>query len=188
MGEMVARAITAGEEFDGQLRVESGPTRGHCVRWRGRVERERPWLINGVSFDITDQRAQDQRLHESEERFRGLVEGFGRFSWEASAEGLIEADSPGWRAFTGQSLDEWLGHGWVNAIHPDDQESTASEWQRAVAKRSAVDHEYRLWHAPRTTWRWSNVRAVPVTNPDGAIRKWSGMNIDVTDRRRLLAR
>jgi two-component sensor histidine kinase len=57
-----------------------------------------------------------------------------------------------------------------------------------VATRTAVDHEYRLWHAPSASWRWSNVRVVPITNPDGSIRKWSGVNIDVTDHHMLLAR
>jgi PAS domain S-box-containing protein len=127
-------------------------------------------------------------LRESEERFRGLVEGFGQFSWEASADGVIEVDSPGWRAFTGQSLEGWLGRGWADAIHPDDRAATERTWREVVASGCAVDHEYRLWHAASQSWRWSNVRAVPITNPDGSIRKWSGMNIDVTDRHKMLAR
>ena len=127
-------------------------------------------------------------LRESEERFRGLVEGFGQFSWEASADGVVEVDSPGWRAFTGQSADEWLGWGWINAIHPDDRDDTGTKWRQAVATRTAVDHQYRLWHALSASWRWSNMHAVPITNPDGSIRKWSGVNIDVTDHHKLLAR
>ena len=127
-------------------------------------------------------------LRESEERFRGLVEGFGQFSWEASGDGLIVVDSPGWRTHTGQSLEAWLGRGWVDALHPEDQAETEQTWSEAVIAKRSVDHEYRLWHAPSASWRWSNVRAVPITNPDGSIRKWSGVNIDVTDHHRLLTR
>lgn len=67
MGELITRAIAAGETFDGQLAVVGGPTSGHRVRWRGRVEAERPWIINGVSFDVTEQWLAEERLRESEQ-------------------------------------------------------------------------------------------------------------------------
>ncbi|MFC7663435.1 PAS domain-containing sensor histidine kinase [Methylorubrum suomiense] len=188
MAEMVMRAIAVGEEFDGQLAVVSGPTSGRWVRWRGRAESERPWIINGVSFDVTAERLGEERLRESEERFRGLVEGFGQFSWEAEPDGSIVADSPGWRAFTGQCLDEWRGTGWLDAIHVDDRAATESKWRAAVAAGRPVDAEYRLWHAATASWRWSNVRVVPITRHDGTVRKWAGVNIDVNERRMLQAR
>jgi PAS domain S-box-containing protein len=316
MSDMITRAVAAGEDLDGELLIVSGPSAGRWVRWRGRAEREHPWIVNGVSFDVTAQRLTDDRiresedrltraleagkvgaweldlvtrrawrspqhdrifgyetppaewtydmflghvvsedrdwvdasfqtaiatnggwsfecriqaadgeqrwigaqgqvevdagkridgmkgtvrditerkksemaLRESEERFRGLVEGFGQFSWEAREDGVIVTDSPGWRAFTGQSLDEWQGSGWLQAIHADDRAVIESKWRAAVAAGLAVDAEYRLWHAPSEIWRWSNVRVVPITRPDGTVRKWAGVNIDVTDRRTLQAR
>lgn len=138
--------------------------------------------------EVTDSRAAREALRESEERFRGLVEGVGQFSWEARADGTIVADSPGWRNFTGQRLEEWQGYGWTEAIHPNERAEIEAKWRATVATGSAVDAEYRLWHAPSASWRWSNVRAVPITRPDGTIRKWAGINIDVTDRRLLQAR
>jgi PAS domain S-box-containing protein len=188
MAEMVMRAIAVGEEFDGQLAVVSGPTSGRWVRWRGRAETERPWIINGVSFDVTAERLGEERLRDCEERFRGLVEGFGQFSWEAEPDGSIVADSPGWRTFTGQCLDEWLGTGWLNAIHVDDQAAIESKWRAAVAAGRPVDAEYRLWHASSASWRWSNVRVVPITHHDGTVRKWAGVNIDIHERRMLQVR
>lgn len=144
------------------------------------------WL--GTATDVTARRRAEEELRESAERFRGLVEGFGQFTWEASPAGAIVADSPGWRAHTGQTPDAWRGDGWLDAIHPDDRADTERKWREAVATGRAVASEYRLWHAASASWRWSNVRVVPITNPDGTIRKWAGVNIDVTDRRSLQTR
>ena len=47
---VMAKGITPGEEFDGELEVAAGPAAGRWVRWRGRAEGGRPWIINGVSL------------------------------------------------------------------------------------------------------------------------------------------
>lgn len=50
------------------------------------------------------------------------------------------------------------------------------------ARRHPASVEFRL-HSPDGTWRWINARVAPLRNPDGSIRKWVGMNVDVTERR-----
>ncbi len=102
--------------------------------------------------------------------------------WETDADGVVVADSPSWRAYTGQTLEEWLGYGWVNAIHPDDRAYAERQWREAVADRKLVNAEFRL-HAPDGEWRWTNVRAVPVLDANGEIGKWAGMNIDIDARK-----
>ena len=182
MGEMVPRAIASGEEFDGQLAVVNGPTHGRWVRWRGRAERERPWIVNGVSFDVTDQRVQDQRLRESEARHRLMIESWAQAVWETDPCGVVVADSPSWRACTGQTLEEWLGSGWLDAVHPDDRADAGRQWREAIAARGLVDAEFRL-RASMGGWCWTNVRAAPVLDADGNVEKWAGMNIDIDARR-----
>ncbi|MGR6329187.1 PAS domain-containing protein [Sphingomonas sp. XXL09] len=123
------------------------------------------------------------RLDQSEQRFRGLVEGHAQAVWETDPAGVVVADSPSWRAYTGQSREAWLGYGWLDAIHPDDRSYAERQWREAmhVGKFNA---EFRLWSAAEGRWRWTNVRAVPLIARDGAILKWVGMNIDVDERRR----
>jgi PAS domain S-box-containing protein len=186
MGEMAARAVTAGEDFDGQLQVMSGPTRGHWVRWRGRAERERPWIVNGVSFDVTEQQLKDERLSESEARHRLLIGSLAQALWETDAAGVVTADSASWRAYTGQTQEEWLGYGWLDAIHPDDRAYAEQQWREATAAHGLVNAEFRL-RAPDGRWRWTNICAAPVLDAKGRIEKWAGMNIDIDARKQAEA-
>lgn len=102
------------------------------------------------------------------------------------AAGVVNADSSSWRAYTGQTLEGWLGYGRLGAIHPDDRVHAEQQWRKAVAARGLVDAESRL-RAPDGNWRWTNVRAAPVLDEVGEIQKWLGMNIDIDDRKRTEA-
>ena len=112
-----------------------------------------------------------------------LLGNWAQAVWETDASGVVITDSPSWRAYTGQSLEEWLGDGWLNAIHPDDRDDAERRWRQAITAKSPVDAEYRL-RAPDGGWRWTNVRAAPVLDAGGDIEKWVGMNIDVDARKR----
>ncbi|SDE28936.1 PAS domain S-box protein [Paraburkholderia lycopersici] len=134
------------------------------------------------ALDITERKRAETECADSEERFRALVEGFALAVWEADALGRGETVSPSWSAYTGQPADEWLGDGWADAVHPDDRDHALRQWKDAVAAQRVVNAEFRL-RGVTGGWRWTNVRAAPIWNPDGTLRKWVGINIDVDDRR-----
>ncbi len=117
------------------------------------------------------------------DEYKQVVESFAQAVWETDAAGQVVVDSPSWRAYTGQSLTECLGEGWVGAIHPDDQAYALHQWQEAIRQRIPVDAEFRL-RSPDGDWRWTNARAVHMLDADGAVKKWVGLNIDIDDKKK----
>ena len=122
-------------------------------------------------------------LRESEARYRLVTESWAQAIWETDARGVVVDDSPSWRAYTGQTPDEWLGYGWLDAIHSDDRSYAEREWRDAMVARGMVDAEFRL-RAPDGGWRWTNIRAAPVLDAAGEVSKWVGINIDIDARKR----
>ncbi len=140
----------------------------------------RRWV--GSIVDVTAQDHAEARLRETEERFRALVQASAQTVWTTNAMGEIVEDSPSWRAFTGQTVMQFLGWGWLDAVHPQDRASAAEAMRQALASKAPATMEYRLRHNTGE-WRWTQARTVPLINEDGSIRSWVGMNTDITDRR-----
>jgi PAS domain-containing protein len=71
----------------------------------------------------------------AEQRYRALVRATSSLVWVTAADGQI-ADMPEWRAYTGESVEQIKGWGWINSLHPDDRERTAV--CLATGRRGAV--------------------------------------------------
>jgi PAS domain S-box-containing protein len=130
--------------------------------------------------ELEERRRSEVALRRSEERYRSLVTATAQVVWSTNPEGKVIDDISSWREFTGQRAEDTLGHGWLNAIHPEDRECTARIWSRAVASRSIYQTEYRL-HRADGQWRDMTVRGVPIFEKDGTIREWIGFNYDITE-------
>ena len=88
----------------------------------------------------------------------------------------------GWLAFTGRSMAEELGGGWVDGVFPEDHERCLATVRDAVARSVPVEMEYRLRRADGT-FRWLLDRGAPVYRSDGALAEYVSSCIDVTGRK-----
>ncbi|MGH3265252.1 MAG: PAS domain-containing protein, partial [Trebonia sp.] len=91
--------------------------------------------INGVvliAVDINDRQLTEEAVRRSEERYRSLVQASSQVVWVTDPDGQVREDSEEWRAITGQSLEEYTGEGWMDAVHPEDRERIEQAWHEAV--------------------------------------------------------
>ncbi|WP_445636972.1 histidine kinase [Nostoc sp. DSM 114161] len=135
-----------------------------------------------VFRNISERKQVELVLQQSEERFRSLIEATSQIVWTTDAEGAFVTDQPQWRAFTGQTVEEIQGWGWLNMIHPEDRERTHKAWSTALAKRIIYEAETRIQRYDGE-YRYFNVRGIPILNPDNSIREWVGANTDITERK-----
>jgi len=117
----------------------------------------------------------------AEERYRALVRATSSLVWTTAPDGQI-IDMPEWRAYTGMSVEQIKGWGWLESLHPDDRERTAIIWQHAVDTRSFYETEYRIRRADGV-YVWHHVRGVPILEPDSSIREWVGLCADMQLRK-----
>ena len=134
-----------------------------------------------IAVDVTDRQNSAEAVRRSEERYRSLVQAGAQVVWVTTPTGQIAEDSPEWRWITGQSLDEYLGNGWLDAIHPEDRERVEREWRECVRAGKIFDSRYRV-RTKTGSYRHYDVRAVPIER-DGKIIEWVGASTDVTGQR-----
>jgi PAS domain S-box-containing protein len=127
--------------------------------------------------DISARHRVEQELRASEERYRALVKASASMVWRAAPDGSI-VGGDGWEDFTGQYPVDARGHGWLSAIHPDDQARVVARWREIVASGEPGENRYRARRADGE-YRWMLSRGAPVKNPDGTIREWVGTVTDV---------
>jgi PAS domain S-box-containing protein len=125
--------------------------------------------------------ATEEALRRSEERYRALVQGGAQIIWVASPDGEMLEDSAEWRWITGQSVEEFLGNGWLDSIHPEDRERVERDWRECLRTGRIFDDRFRM-RARGGAYRHYDVRAVPIER-DGKIAEWVGACTDVTSQR-----
>jgi len=181
--EMAARAEAALSRVlaDGAAITEPGHPGGHDVSWFG--VHDQAGEICGVGLILSEGAgmAAADAIRRSEERYRSLVQGGAQVVWVAAPDGAMKEDSPEWRWITGQSAEEYLGHGWLDSIHPEDRERVERDWRECVRTGKVFDDRYRI-RTKAGSYRHYDVRAVPIER-DGKIIEWVGASSDVTSQR-----
>ncbi len=137
-----------------------------------------------IARDRTEHHHAVERLRASEEQFRVLATSIPQLVFRTRPDGDRTWGSPQWIDFTGLSLDESLGFGWLDAVHPDDLQLTQDGWQDA---RTSGEYyvEHRVRRSADGEYRWHQTRARPVPGSSIDAFDWVGTMTDIDDLRSL---
>ena len=134
------------------------------------------------------QRAEGQRLsidasyHESEERYRLLIDSLPSMTWAMRPDLTLEFLNPRSSEFTGLTVAQANARGWGNLVHPDDVSAMRAAVADPIERGVAHEAEYRFLHHTGE-YRWVVSRAVPLRDASGTLVKWVGSTFDVHDQK-----
>ncbi len=135
-----------------------------------------------LTHDITEQKLAEITAQENEARFRSLTEVMPQLVWVADAAGKVIWFNENWPRVTGTTLNENLGDGWLQVIHPEDRISTALNWKDNIDHGAGVAAEYRL-RMSDGSYRWHVARAISIRDDAGKIIRWVGTTTDIEDQK-----
>ena len=135
-----------------------------------------------VVQDVTEQRATELALRESEERFRRIANSAPVMMWVTRLDRTRDFVNDAYAEFTGLTREEARVLDWRSRIHPDDAERLVAESIAGEASLKPFVLEARyLRHDGE--WRWLRSVSQPRFGPDGELSGFIGVATDITEQR-----
>lgn len=144
---------------------------GRIIRWFG------------TCTDIDDQRRAAEELKFREAHYRTVIDSIPAIGFVSTPERGCEYLNRLWSDYTGMTVEESLGAGYRDALHPDDRERTMEAWKTATQNRAPFEVEYRF-RSKDGSYRWFLGRATPMVDERDNTLRYFGTLMDIEEQKR----
>ncbi len=150
---------------------------GNIIKWIGSFtnvhdqKKAEEFLINAYN-----------KIDESERRFRKIANEAPVFIWMSGADKKCNFFNTAWLNFTGKTLEDEMGDGWIKGVHQDDLSHCIETYNNAFEKREEFYMEYRL-NCFDGEYRWISDKGVPRYTTEGVFEGYIGACVDINDRK-----
>jgi len=127
-------------------------------------------------------RQDEEKLRESEQNYRTLADSGQALIWTAGADKLCNYFNRVWLNFTGRTLEQELGNGWTDGVHPDDLPGCMDTYTGSFDRRESFSMEYRLMRHDGE-YRWILDEGCSRYDSNDNFIGYIGHCLDITDRK-----
>jgi diguanylate cyclase (GGDEF)-like protein/PAS domain S-box-containing protein len=156
-------------------------------------------VFHGILVDVTERRATEASLRDTEEQMRHSAEALrraedryalamrgandGLWEWDIAADSMLIA--PRWKEILGYAADEITGHPdeWFSRVHPEDAKPLHSALQQHMASDAPpFQFEHRVLHRSGA-YVWVLCRGLALRDAEGRAMRMAGSLTDITERK-----
>ena len=129
--------------------------------------------------DISERKAAEDSLRQSEEDLRALADSIPQLAWIASFDGTMSWYNQRWHDYTGTTPEDMAGDGWDTAYDPHYLPQMLAGWKAALQDGTPFEMEFPI-RGSNGQYRWFLTRANPVRR-GGQLLRWFGTSTDVDE-------
>ena len=136
--------------------------------------------VSTIAKDLTAESRAAMELRESERRFRLLADNMSQFAWMSHPDGNIYWFNKRWHDYTGMTLEESRGMGWVSAHHPAHIDRVRARAKFSWETGEPFEETFPI-RGKDGEYRWFLTHALPIHDSNGNITQWFGSHTDITE-------